>query len=149
MKKLIVICMLLLAALAVTACGQEKQEQPKAEPATAVFSTSMGDFEVQLATDYAPKTCENFIKLAQKGFYDGLVFHRVIDDFMIQGGDPNGDGTGGPGYTIKDEFSSKLPHSGPGVISMANRGLIRAAASFLSRCASANGWTVSTLSLAR
>lgn len=122
MKKLLVICMLLLAAFAVTACGQEKQEQPKAEPATAVFSTSMGDFEVQLATDYAPKTSENFIKLAQKGFYDGLVFHRVIDDFMIQGGDPNGDGTGGPGYTIKDEFSSKLLHSGPGVISMANRG---------------------------
>lgn len=121
MKKLLVICMLLLAAFAVTACGQEKQA-PKAEPATAVFSTSMGDFEVQLATDYAPKTSENFIKLAQKGFYDGLVFHRVIDDFMIQGGDPNGDGTGGPGYTIKDEFSSKLLHDGPGVISMANRG---------------------------
>ncbi len=121
MKKLLVICMLLLAAFAVTACGQEKQV-PKAEPATAVFSTNMGDFEVQLATDYAPKTSENFIKLAQKGFYDGLVFHRVIDDFMIQGGDPNGDGTGGPGYTIKDEFSSKLLHDGPGVISMANRG---------------------------
>ena len=82
----------------------------------------MGDFEVKLATDKAPKTTANFIKLAEKGFYDGLVFHRVIDDFMIQGGDPNGNGTGGPGYTIDDEFSSSLLHDGPGVISMANRG---------------------------
>lgn len=100
-----------------------KQEQaPKAEPATAVFNTSMGDFEVKLATDYAPETSKNFITLAEKGFYNGLVFHRVIDNFMIQGGDPAGNGTGGPGYTIKDEFSSKLLHDGPGVISMANRG---------------------------
>lgn len=106
MKKLLVICMLLLAAFAVTACGQEKQEQPKAEHATAVFSTSMGDFEVQLATDYAPKTSENFIKLAQKGFYDGLVFHRVIDDFMIQGGDPNGDGTGGPATPLRTNLAA-------------------------------------------
>lgn len=122
MKKLLVICLLLVCAMALTACGQEKEAQPKAEPATAVFSTTMGDFEVKLATDYAPKTSENFIKLAQKGFYNGLIFHRVIDNFMIQGGDPNGNGTGGPGYEIKDEFSSKLLHDGPGVISMANRG---------------------------
>ncbi len=121
MKKLLLICMLLVCALAFTACGQEKQSA-KAEPATAVFSTNMGDFEVKLATDYAPKTSENFIKLAQKGFYDGLIFHRVIDNFMIQGGDPNGNGTGGPGYTIPDEFSSKLLHDDAGVISMANRG---------------------------
>lgn len=92
------------------------------EPATAVFNTSMGDFEVKLATDYAPETSKNFITLAEKGFYNGLTFHRVIDNFMIQGGDPAGNGTGGPGYTIKDEFSSKLLHDGPGVISMANRG---------------------------
>ena len=122
MKKFLLICLMLVCALSLTACGQEKQEAAKAEPATAVFSTSMGDFEVKLATDYAPKTSENFIKLVQKGFYDGLVFHRVIDNFMIQGGDPNGNGTGGPGYTIQDEFSSKLLHDGPGVISMANRG---------------------------
>lgn len=79
-------------------------------------------FEVKLATDYAPETSKNFITLAEKGFYNGLTFHRVIDNFMIQGGDPAGNGTGGPGYTIKDEFSSKLLHDGPGVISMANRG---------------------------
>ena len=123
MKKLLIICLMLVCALGITACGQEKQEQaPKEEPATAVFNTSMGDFEVKLATDYAPETSKNFITLAEKGFYNGLVFHRVIDNFMIQGGDPAGNGTGGPGYTIKDEFSSKLLHDGPGVISMANRG---------------------------
>lgn len=123
MKKLLIICLMLVCALVLTACGQEKQEQaPKGEPATAVFNTSMGDFEVKLATDYAPETSKNFITLAEKGFYNGLVFHRVIDNFMIQGGDPAGNGTGGPGYTIKDEFSSKLLHDGPGVISMANRG---------------------------
>ena len=122
MKKLITICLLLLCVFTLTACGQEEKKAAPAEPATAVFNTSMGDFEVKLATDKAPKTTANFIKLAEKGFYDGLVFHRVIDDFMIQGGDPNGNGTGGPGYTIADEFSSSLLHDGPGVISMANRG---------------------------
>ena len=123
MKKVLVLCMLLLCMVGLTACGQEKKESAvKAEPATAVFQTSMGDFEVKLATDYAPKTSENFIKLAKQGFYDGLTFHRVIDNFMIQGGCPKGDGTGGPGYKIKDEFSSKLLHDGPGVISMANSG---------------------------
>ena len=123
MRKFILLCLLLVCALAVTACGQEKEPAPvKAAPATAVFNTSMGDFEIRLATDYAPKTSENFIKLAKKGFYDGVIFHRVIDDFMIQGGDPTGTGMGGPGYKIKDEFSSKLLHSGPGVLSMANAG---------------------------
>lgn len=121
MKKILVICMLLLCAVGLTACGQEKKAV-KAEPATAVFSTSMGDFEIKLATDYAPKTSANFIKLVQQGFYDGLTFHRVIDNFMIQGGCPKGDGTGGPGYKIADEFSSKLLHDGPGVLSMANAG---------------------------
>ena len=67
-------------------------------------------------------TTENFIKLASKGFYNNLIFHRVIDGFMIQGGCPNGTGTGGPGYTIKDEFTSELRHNGPGILSMANAG---------------------------
>ena len=122
MKKILVLCLLLLCMAGLTACGQEKEQPVKAEPATAVFQTNMGDFEVKLATDYAPKTSENFIKLAKQGYYDGLTFHRVIDNFMIQGGCPKGDGTGGPGYKIKDEFSSKLLHDGPGVISMANAG---------------------------
>ena len=122
MRKILLICMLLLCVMGLTACGQEKEQPVKAEPATAVFVTSMGDFEIKLATDYAPKTSANFIKLAKSGFYDGLTFHRVIDNFMIQGGCPKGDGTGGPGYKIPDEFSSKLLHSGPGILSMANAG---------------------------
>jgi len=88
----------------------------------AVFNTTMGDFEIELFEDKAPKTTGNFIELVEKGFYDGLIFHRVIADFMIQGGCPNGIGTGGPGYEIEDEFHPDLRHSGPGVLSMANRG---------------------------
>lgn len=121
MKKVLLICMLLLCSMIATACGSE-EKKAAAEPATAVFETNMGNFEVKLATDLAPRTSGNFISLAEKGFYNGLTFHRVIDGFMIQGGDPNGDGTGGPGYTIKDEFTSKLLHDGEGVISMANAG---------------------------
>lgn len=105
MKKLLILCLLIFSSFSVVACGSETKSEPAAvpmKPATAVFETSMGDFEVKLATDLAPKTCENFINLAQKGFYNGVTFHRVIDNFMIQGGDPTGTGTGGPGYTIKD-----------------------------------------------
>lgn len=93
----------------------------EARPA-AVFETTMGSFKVELFTDLAPKTAQNFIDLANKGFYDGVIFHRVIDGFMIQGGDPKGTGTGGPGYTIPDEFGPGLKHDGPGVLSMANAG---------------------------
>ena len=88
----------------------------------ATIKTNKGDMKFNLYDDLAPKTVENFVTHAKNGYYDGLIFHRVIKDFMIQGGDPAGNGTGGPGYTIKDEFSSKLLHDGPGVISMANRG---------------------------
>jgi peptidyl-prolyl cis-trans isomerase A (cyclophilin A) len=88
----------------------------------AHFETSQGEFDVELFADNAPLTVKNFVDLAQKGFYDGLVFHRVIPDFMIQGGDPKGTGMGGPGYTIKDEFHPSLRHSGPGILSMANAG---------------------------
>ena len=122
LKKLLILCLLVFSSFSVVACGSETKSEPDAvpmKPATAVFETSMGDFEVKLATDLAPKTCENFINLAKKGFYNGVTFHRVIDNFMIQGGDPTGTGTGGPGYTIKDEFSSKLTHEGAGVLSMA------------------------------
>ena len=125
LKKILILCLLVFSSFSVVACGSETKSEPDAvpmKPATAVFETSMGDFEVKLATDLAPKTCENFINLAKKGFYSGVTFHRVIDNFMIQGGDPTGTGTGGPGYTIKDEFSSKLTHEGAGVLSMANAG---------------------------
>ena len=88
----------------------------------AIFATSKGTFEIELFEDKAPKTTKNFIDLAQKGFYDGLIFHRVIDGFMIQGGDPKGKGTGGPGYTIPDEFHEDLRHDSEGILSMANAG---------------------------
>ena len=89
---------------------------------TATIQTSKGVIRIELFADKTPKTCENFEKLASKGFYDGLKFHRVIPDFMIQGGCPEGTGTGGPGYQFEDEFHPELKHSGPGVLSMANAG---------------------------
>jgi peptidyl-prolyl cis-trans isomerase A (cyclophilin A)/peptidyl-prolyl cis-trans isomerase-like 1 len=89
---------------------------------TATVRTTLGDIRIDLFRDRAPKTVENFVSLVRKGFYNGLTFHRVIPGFMIQGGCPKGDGTGGPGYTIRDEFDSTLRHDGPGVLSMANAG---------------------------
>jgi cyclophilin family peptidyl-prolyl cis-trans isomerase len=89
---------------------------------TAKFNTNQGDFDVELFEDRAPTTTKNFIDLAEKGYFDGLTFHRVIDNFMIQGGCPQGTGTGGPGYKIRDEFHPELRHDGPGVLSMANAG---------------------------
>jgi len=88
----------------------------------ATFTTSKGEIRLELFADKTPKTVANFEKLASDGFYDGLCFHRVIDDFMIQGGCPLGTGTGGPGYTFEDEFHPDLKHDGPGVLSMANAG---------------------------
>ena len=89
---------------------------------TAKFTTNHGEFSVELFEDRAPITTKNFIDLVEKGYYDGLTFHRVIEGFMIQGGCPQGTGTGGPGYKIKDEFHPELRHDGPGVLSMANAG---------------------------
>ena len=89
---------------------------------TATFDTTAGTFKVELFEDKAPTTTKNFIDLAEKGFYDGTIFHRVIDGFMIQGGDPTGTGRGGPGYTIKDEFHKDLKHVEAGLLSMANAG---------------------------
>jgi cyclophilin family peptidyl-prolyl cis-trans isomerase len=88
----------------------------------ARFETNKGTFDVELFEDKAPSTTRNFIDLAEKGFYDGVIFHRVIEGFMIQGGDPTGTGRGGPGYTIRDEFHDDLRHDAAGVLSMANAG---------------------------
>lgn len=116
----------------------EKAKQLKGDKnMIAVFETNQGTFKIQLYNDKAPKTVENFVGLAEgtkewtdpksgekvkKPFYDGLVFHRVIPNFMIQGGDPLGTGTGGPGYRFEDEFHPELKHSKPGILSMANAG---------------------------
>lgn len=95
---------------------------PEAKNRVARFETSKGTFKVELFESKAPLTTKNFIDLATKGFYDGVIFHRVIDGFMIQGGDPTGTGRGGPGYNIPDEFHADLKHDSPGIISMANAG---------------------------
>jgi cyclophilin family peptidyl-prolyl cis-trans isomerase len=89
---------------------------------TATLKTTLGDIRIELFADRAPKTVANFVQLVKKGFYNGVTFHRVIPGFMIQGGDPSGNGTGGPGYTIPDEFHPTLRHEGPGILSMANAG---------------------------
>jgi cyclophilin family peptidyl-prolyl cis-trans isomerase len=86
------------------------------------FETTMGNFKVKLFSDKAPITTDNFRSLVEKGFYDGIIFHRVIDGFMIQGGDPTGTGRGGSGKTIPDEFGPGLKHSKEGILSMANAG---------------------------
>jgi cyclophilin family peptidyl-prolyl cis-trans isomerase len=88
----------------------------------AVIRTNKGTFHIELFEDRAPVTTKNFIDLAEKGFYDGVIFHRIIAGFMIQGGDPTGTGRGGPGYKIKDEFHRELRHDAEGVLSMANAG---------------------------
>lgn len=88
----------------------------------ARFETNLGQFDVELLEEQAPVTTGNFIDLIEKEFYDGVIFHRVITDFMIQGGDPTGTGRGGPGYTIDDEFAPGLSHTGEGILSMANSG---------------------------
>jgi cyclophilin family peptidyl-prolyl cis-trans isomerase len=89
---------------------------------TVTFKTNQGTFKAELYDDLAPKTAGNFASLIEKKFYDGVIFHRVIDGFMIQGGDPTGTGRGGPGYTIEDEFGKGLMHNTPGLLSMANAG---------------------------
>ena len=88
----------------------------------ACFRTSLGSFQVELFEVRAPDTTKNFIDLVEKGYYDGIVFHRVIKGFMLQAGCPDGNGRGGPGYTIPDEFHAELTHDSEGVLSMANSG---------------------------
>ena len=89
---------------------------------SAVLKTSKGDIKLQLFADKAPVTVANFVNLARRGYYDGLTFHRVIPNFMVQGGCPHGTGTGGPGYRFDDECTPALKHDAPGKLSMANAG---------------------------
>ena len=88
----------------------------------ACVKSSKGDINLMLFAQETPITVTNFVFLAQEGFYNDLLFHRVIEDFMIQGGCPHGSGTGGPGYQFPDEFHAELKHDGPGILSMANSG---------------------------
>ncbi len=121
MKRLMIfLCaaMLLLGGLAFAA------DAKKGDP-TVVLDTTMGKIELKLMPKVAPKACENFTRLAEKGYYNGIIFHRVIKDFMLQGGDPLGNGTGGQsiwGKAFPDEFSPQVTFSKPGILAMANSG---------------------------
>lgn len=116
--KLSVLLSVILSALVISSQGTAADDKEL----KAKFTTSEGVFEAKLFYKEAPMTVSNFVELARKGFYNGLIFHRVIPDFMIQGGDPKGNGTGGPGYTFADEFHPSLRHNKPGMLSMANSG---------------------------
>lgn len=114
---------LFAAALLITfASNFNKAIAQESNTKVAQLETSLGTIKIKLFTKEAPLTSQNFIDLINKGFYDGIIFHRVIDGFMIQGGDPTGTGMGGSGTVIPDEFKTGLSHGKPGIISMANAG---------------------------
>jgi cyclophilin family peptidyl-prolyl cis-trans isomerase len=109
----VILALLVLPVL--SACSSEP------EPRYAIVETSLGSFKIELFNQDAPNTVRNFVDLAESGFYDDIIFHRIIQSFMVQTGDPNGNGTGGPGYTIDDELPVKRSYD-PGIVAMANRG---------------------------
>lgn len=137
MKEILRVALVALVGIAIVAAPTMAEEKIASKGTYAVIETSMGNITVKLFADKAPKTVANFVGLAKgtkvwrnpktgkmerKPFYDGLTFHRVIPDFMIQGGCPIGDGTGDPGYSFEDEFHPNLKHDKPGILSMANAG---------------------------
>lgn len=120
MKKTMILLVCLafcLAVFATNAVGMNEEEK-----LFVTLETTKGPIKLELYASQTPKTVANFVNLAQRGFYDGVTFHRVIAGFMIQGGDPTGTGRGGPGYRFEDEIVPGLKHDGPGVLSMANAG---------------------------
>jgi peptidyl-prolyl cis-trans isomerase B (cyclophilin B) len=117
MKKLL---FLLLLGLTTAVCSA--RDTPSMQDIRITLTTSKGAIEAVLYPSKAPVTVANFLNLAKRGYYNGLTFHRVIPDFMIQGGDPTGTGSGGPGYRFEDECTSDLKHDKPGIFSMANAG---------------------------
>lgn len=126
MKKMLILMlalMLLLTSGCLAAGNKHKGGKTNVANPVAVIETNKGDIEIELFEDKTPITVKNFVDLANKGFYDGVIFHRVIDGFMIQGGDPDGTGMGGPGYTIEDEFLPYLKFNGAGIFAMANTGM--------------------------
>ena len=123
MKYILITTILLISvALGLKKPTESKKLTDKSNNTIVVFETTMGTMKAKLYDDRAPITTENFKKLINKKFYDGIIFHRVIKDFMIQGGCPDGNGRGGPGYKIKDEFHPELKHTKMGLLSMANAG---------------------------
>lgn len=125
--KILRLIVLIIGLFAATACFHAEKntiqkEGKMSDSLKATIHTSKGDIRLKLFPDQAPLTVLNFVNLSKRGFYNGLKFHRVIPDFMIQGGCPVGTGIGGPGYSFPDEFSPDLRHSKPGILSMANAG---------------------------
>lgn len=112
----------LLAVIGVTPLFAVDNVTSSMEDIKIVMKTSSGNIDLTLFPSKAPVTVANFLNLAKSGYYDGIKFHRVIPNFMIQGGDPDGTGAGGPGYSFEDEFDPSLKHDKPGILSMANRG---------------------------
>ncbi|MFH1498100.1 MAG: peptidylprolyl isomerase [Verrucomicrobiota bacterium] len=117
-----VLALVSLSALAALPGLHAADSAPLVTDIRVVVETTKGDIEGTLFASKTPMTAANFLNLAKRGYYDGLKFHRVIPNFMIQGGDPRGNGTGGPGYQFGDEFNANLRHSKPGIFSMANSG---------------------------
>ena len=133
MKYFIIVTSISIAILGACTNQTTQDSKPKKEegkkmssPTTvAIIKTNMGTIEIELFADKTPKTVENFVGLSEKGYYNGVIFHRVIENFMIQGGDPTGTGRGGESFwggKFADEFDSSLRHDGPGILSMANAG---------------------------
>ncbi len=115
----------MVAALTASGCAQSERKEGSVVKENIVLETSQGEIELALFDDAAPKTCENFRSLVKKGYYNGIIFHRVIANFMIQGGDPTGTGRGGEsiwGRPFEDEFSSELKFNRMGILAMANAG---------------------------
>ena len=113
---------ILLAAFTLAILAVPAQSEESMKDIRIIVKTDKGDIEGVLYPSKAPVTVANFLNLAKRGYYDGLKFHRVIPDFMIQGGDPTGTGSGGPGYRFEDECTPELKHDKPGIFSMANAG---------------------------
>lgn len=121
----LMVCMVSFALLTTVGCAQGRKDEGMSNKVVVVFETNQGEIELALFADKAPRTCENFTGLVKKGYYDGTIFHRVIQNFMVQGGDPTGTGRGGDslwGGNFEDEFSGGLAFDKPGLLAMANRG---------------------------
>ena len=114
-RKILAVVLIIIAGVDVGAANAD-------DKLSVTLRTDKGSIEIELYADKTPKTVANFVNLAERGYYNGLTFHRVIPDFMIQGGDPTGSGRGGPGYQFGDEIVSSLKHNSPGTLSMANAG---------------------------
>lgn len=121
-RKIFVLVPALALAAGLSITNAEDSMSKSITPIRIVIKTNQGDIAATLFADQTPMTAANFLNLAQRGYYNGISFHRVIKDFMVQGGDPTGTGAGGPGYNFGDEFVPTLKHNKPGILSMANRG---------------------------